>query len=62
MYFTVDLANVNKADPEIAELPLEVLQNIYLLGLPLSKLRLKVSAPIMLLRNLCLQEGLCNGS
>jgi hypothetical protein len=61
-YFAVDSADVNEADPEIAELPLKVLQNICLLGLPLSQLRLKVGAPIMLLRNLCPQEGLCNGS
>jgi hypothetical protein len=48
-YFTVDLADVNKADLEIVELPLEVLQNICLLGLPLSQLQLKVGALIMLL-------------
>ena len=53
---------MNEADPDIAELPPEVLQNIYLLGMPLSKLQLKVGAPVMLLRNLCPQEGLCNGS
>jgi hypothetical protein len=61
-YLAVDSADVNEADPEIAELPPEVLQNICLPGLPLSKLRLKVGAPVMLLRNLCPQEGLCNGS
>jgi hypothetical protein len=61
-YFAVDLADVNEADLEIVELPLEVLQNICLLGLPLSQLRLKVGAPVMLLRNLCLQEGLYNRS
>jgi hypothetical protein len=61
-YFAVDSADVNEADPEIAELPPEVLQNICLPGLPLSQLRLKVGAPAILLRNLCPQEGLCNGS
>jgi ATP-dependent DNA helicase PIF1 len=61
-YFAVDSADVNEADPEIVELPLEVLQSICLPGLPLSKLRLKIGAPVMLLRNLCPQEGLCNGS
>jgi ATP-dependent DNA helicase PIF1 len=60
-YLAVDSANVNKADPEIAELPPEVLQNICLSGLPLSQLQLKISAPVMLWRNLCPQEGLCNG-
>ena len=52
-YLAVDSADVNEADPEITELPPEVLQNICLPGLPLSKLRLKVGAPVMLLRNLC---------
>jgi ATP-dependent DNA helicase PIF1 len=61
-YLAVDSADVNEADPEIAKLPPEVLQNICLPGLPLSKLQLKVGAPVMLLRNLCPQEGLCNGS
>ena len=60
-YFAVDSADVNEADPEIAELPPEVLQSICLPGLPLSKLRLKIGTPVMLLRNLCPQEGLCNG-
>jgi len=61
-YLAVDSADVNETDPEIAELPPEVLQNICLPGLLLSQLRLKVGAPIILLRNLCPQEGLCNGS
>jgi hypothetical protein len=37
-YFVIDSANINKADPEIIELPPEVLQSICLPGLPLSKL------------------------
>jgi hypothetical protein len=61
-YLAVDSADMNKADPDITELPPEVLQNICLLGLLLSKLQLKVSVPVMLLRNLCPQEGLYNGS
>jgi hypothetical protein len=48
-YLAVDSADINKADPEIAELSLEVLQNICLLGLSLSKLQLKVGAFVMLL-------------
>ena len=61
-YLAVDSADVNEADPEIAELPPEVLQSISLPSLPLSQLRLKIGAPVILLRNLCPQEGLCNGS
>ena len=60
MYLVVDLADINKVDSEIVELPLEVLQNIYLPGLPFSRLCLKIGVPVMLLRNLCPQEGLCN--
>jgi hypothetical protein len=37
-YFIIDSANINKADPEITELPLEILQSIYLPDLPLFKL------------------------
>jgi hypothetical protein len=37
-YLAVDSADVNKADPEIAELLSEVLQNICLPGLSLLKL------------------------
>jgi len=61
-YLAVNSADMNKTDPDIAELPSEVLQNIYLSGILLLKLQLKVGAPVMLLRNLCPQEGLCNGS
>jgi hypothetical protein len=61
-YLAVDSADVNEADPGIAELPPEVLQNICLPSLPLSRLQLKVGAPVMLLRNLYPREGLCNGS
>jgi hypothetical protein len=61
-YLAVDLADINKADPEIAKLSLEVLQNICLSGLSFLKLQLKVSTPVMLLQSLCSQERLCNRS
>ncbi len=44
------------------ELPVEQLQSINLPSLPPSQLDLKIGAPVILLRNLCPQEGLCNGS
>lgn len=47
---------------DVEELPVEHLQSIDLPSLPPSKLTLKVGVPVMLLRNLCAKEGLCNGS
>jgi ATP-dependent DNA helicase PIF1 len=47
---------------DLHELPVEQLQSIDLPSLPPSQLNLKVGAPIILLRNLCPQEGLCNGT
>ena len=49
IYLAIDSSNINKADPEIIKLLLEVLQNICLLGLSLLKLQLKASVPIILL-------------
>ena len=46
----------------IAEMPLEYLYFIQLPSLPLSILVLKVGVPVMCLRNIALEEGLCNGS
>jgi hypothetical protein len=37
-YFAVNSIDVNEADLEIVKLPLKVLQNIYLLSLPLLQL------------------------
>ena len=43
-------------------LPQEYLQSLETAGLPLSQLRVKTGAPVMLLRNLYPKEGLCNGT
>lgn len=62
-YSSIDSADVNEAgDNEVHEIPAEHLQSIDIASLPPSRLHLKVGVPIMLLRNLCPKEGLCNGS
>ncbi len=42
--------------------PVEYLNSINCSGLPLARLALKVGCPVMVLRNLNLQGGLCNGT
>jgi hypothetical protein len=60
-YQSVDSLDTDEAS-DVHELPVEQLQSIDVPSLPPSQLHLKVGAPVMLLRNLCPQEGLCNGS
>jgi hypothetical protein len=62
MYLLVDSTDVDETSLGIDGVPVEHLQSIDLPSLPPSKLELKVGAPIMLLRNLLPQEGLCNGT
>ncbi|KAL4606240.1 hypothetical protein ACB092_09G087600 [Castanea dentata] len=54
-------ASLNVADQDILY-PIEFLNSLRFLGLPNYKLTLKVGLPIMLLRNLNQNEGLCNGT
>jgi len=50
-------------DAAAAELfAVEYLQSISLASIPPSSLRLKIGAPLILIRNLSLREGLCNGT
>src|SRR5277367_3681492 len=42
--------------------PVEYFNSINCSGLPLSKLKLKIGCPVMILRNLNAKEGVCNGS
>ena len=44
------------------ELPVEYLHSLNPASLPHSKFKLKIGAPVILLRNLCTKEGLCNGT
>lgn len=61
-YHSIDTADINKESSDLDEIPVEHLQSIDLPSLPPSKLHLKIGVPVMLLRNLCPKEGLCNGS
>jgi hypothetical protein len=62
----VELLATDSADIEDSEAqdlpPAEVLQSFEPPSLPPSRLLLKVSAPVILLRNLYPKQGLCNGT
>ena len=62
-YQSVDLLDRSSAAAtDLDDFPVEQLQSIDLASLPPSQLSLKLGAPVLLLRNLCPQQGLCNGS
>jgi len=63
IYNSVDTAEFANEGEGYGEMPaVEVLNSFQPASLPLSRLRLKIGAPIMLLRNLAPREGLCNGT
>ncbi|KAF0712371.1 hypothetical protein AaE_012043 [Aphanomyces astaci] len=49
-------------DDTAMEFPSEFLNSINISGLPPHKLEFKVGCPVMLLRNICPSQGLCNGT
>jgi ATP-dependent DNA helicase PIF1 len=62
-YQSIDSLDTNEtSSSDLHELLVKQLQSIDLPSLPPLQLNLKVGAPIILLRNLCPQEGLCNGT
>ena len=61
VYHSADSIRENREDAEMMY-PAEYLNSINVSGLPLSKLSLKVGCPVMVLRNLNSQEGVCNGT
>ncbi|KAH0608366.1 uncharacterized protein H6S33_001500 [Morchella sextelata] len=61
-YYSIDSADFNNSEEASNELPAEYLQNLNPAALPPSHLRLKIGAPVILLRNLYPKQGLCNGT
>ena len=61
-YRSIDSTDANEAEEGIDQIPVEFLQDQCPSGLPLSMLELKVGVPVMLLRNLLPDQGLCNGT
>ena len=59
-YLSIDTVE-SDTDAEAAAYPLEFLNSLIFSGMPPHKLSLKVGAVVVLLRNLSLQDGLCNG-
>ena len=60
-FFSIDSV-VSDEQEEAGMYPLEFLNSITPSGMPQHKLKLKPGCIVMLLRNLCLQNGLCNGT
>lgn len=61
-FHSQDTADVNQLDPLQEEIPIEYLHSLNPAGLPPACLNLKKGVPVVLLRNLHPQQGLCNGT
>ncbi|XP_058122816.1 ATP-dependent DNA helicase PIF1-like [Anopheles coustani] len=61
LYLSVDTL-VNSEEQETLMLPTEFLNSLNMSGIPVHRLRLKRYSPVLLLRNLNTERGLCNGT
>lgn len=63
-YLSSDVAEIDTwSDGDYSEVPAtEVLNSFSPASLPLARLRLKIGAPVILLRNLAPKQGMCNGT
>ena len=59
---STDSADVNEAETDVYKLSAEFLQSLNPACLPSSHLCLKLNASVILLCNLYLKQGLCNGT
>ena len=61
-FHSADTVDVNTNATGQQHLPAEYLQSLSPASLPPAELNLKVGAPVILIRNICTKEGLCNGT
>jgi hypothetical protein len=59
---SVDSANVNRQHPGEHEVPIEMLQSLQLASIPPAKLQVWLGCPLIVMRNLSIKRGLCNGT
>ncbi len=57
---SVDSANVNRQNPGKHEVPVEMLQALQPASILPAKLKVKLSCPLIVMRNLSIKRGLCN--
>ncbi len=58
----MDSANINREHPGDHEVSVEVLQSLRPHNVPPAKLKLKLGCPLIVMRNLSIKRGLCNGT